>query len=238
MARVIRNLTDNKLVAGLPTEDAAYLASICRVIYPPQGSVLTTRSEPTTELWFPHAGVVALTATDASGRSVQTGVICSDGCVGLEALFGRSPALPDAVVQVEGPMSVVQADQFRKVLIARPAIQAALTRFLFLLSARSLQTVACNRLHSLRSRCCRWLLTIQDCVASNDLPLTQENLATLLGSGRPRINGLLATLEKRGLVRRHRGRISLLDRAGLEKLTCDCYWLMRQTLSKVDFAKS
>ena len=194
---------------------------------PPQGRTLSSRSEKTTELWFPHTGLIALTVTDVQGRSVQTGMVGSEGCIGLEAVFDRSPLLPDAVVQVEGPMSVFQAPQLRAALAARPSIQAALARFLYSLAAQSLQTIACNRLHSLLARCCRWLLAIHDCATSNDLPLTQETLATLLGSGRPRINGLLARLEKSGLLRRQRGQIRLLQRAELERQTCGCYRIVR-----------
>jgi CRP-like cAMP-binding protein len=147
--------------------------------------------------------------------------------VGLETLFPGTPPLADAEVQVSGDMSVVPASHVRSALESRPAVQAAFSRFLYELSAQSLQTVACNRLHSLESRCCRWLLMIQDRIDHDDLPLTQESLATMLGSGRPRINGLLAMLEQNGLVRRYRGRIRLLSRPGLERRACECYRLLR-----------
>jgi len=189
-------------------------------------------------VWFPHTGVVALTATDAAGRSVQTGLVGKEGCVGLEALFGPTVTLPEAVVQIEGPMSVITANDLRAALSHRPSIQAALSRFLFSLSAQSMQTIACNRLHSLVSRCCRWLLTIQDRAETDDLPLTQENLATLLGSGRPRINAVLAGLEKKGLVRRHRGRIRLLRRSGLETCACECYRTVRHTCASLEVSRT
>jgi CRP-like cAMP-binding protein len=102
-----------------------------------------------------------------------------------------------------------------------------LSAFLHGLSVQSFQTIACNRLHNLLSRCCRWLLTMQDKAKSNDIPLTQEGLATLLGGGRPRVNRLLAVLEKDGVLRRHRGRIHLLRRADLERHSCECYRLIR-----------
>ena len=193
--------------------------------------MLSSRAEPATEIWFPLAGVIALTITDNEGRSVQTGLVGPEGCVGLETLFSGTPALADAEVQVSGDMSVIPAAHLRSALEARPALQAAFSRFLYGLSAQSLQTVACNRLHNLESRCCRWLLMVQDRTRDDDLPLTQESLATMLGSGRPRINGLLATLEQNGLVRRYRGRIRLLSRPGLERRACECYRLLRQPRS-------
>jgi CRP-like cAMP-binding protein len=175
------------------------------------------------DIWFPHTGVVALIATDASGRSVQTGLVGREGGVGLEALFGETAPLPDSVVQIEGAMSILPASALRRALSERPAIQGALSQFLYGLSAQSLQTIACNRLHSLIARCCRWLLTLQDRAGCDDLPLTQENLAMLLGGGRSRVNVLLARLERHGLVRRRRGRIRLTGRAGLEAQSCECY---------------
>jgi CRP-like cAMP-binding protein len=217
----------NRLLASLPPEDGAFLASVSRVERPLQGQVLTRASEPGTDVWFPHAGIVALISSDASGRSVQTGMVGNEGCVGLEALFGQTLAVSDAVVQIGGPMSVIPAVHLRAALDARPEVQISLAKFLYALSAQSVRTIACNRLHTLLSRCCRWLLTMQDKVESDDLPVTQESLATLLGGGRPRVNLLLAALEKDEILRRGRGRIHVRARAGLERNACDCYFRVR-----------
>jgi CRP-like cAMP-binding protein len=228
----------NRLLASLPSEDAAYLGSISRLSRPPQGQTLTRRSAPGSDVWFPHTGVVALTVTDALGRSVQTGLIGCEGCVGLEAVLDPVATLPEAVVQIEGPSSVISASQLRAAAVERPSIQGALSRFLYGLAAQSLQTIACNRLHSLLARCCRWLFSFQDRVASDDLPLTQENLATLLGNGRPGVNRLLAGLERNGLLRRHRGRIHLLGRSGLEEQACDCYGAVRSISVSIDLLRT
>jgi CRP-like cAMP-binding protein len=217
----------NELLAGLPMADSTFLASATRSERPLQGKVLSSRGEPATDIWFPNTGVIALSITDREGRTVQTGVVGLEGCVGLETLYPCTPALADATVQVSGDMSVIPATHFRAVLDSRPAVQAAVSRFLYELSAQSLQTIACGRLHSLEARCCRWLLMMQDRTGADEVPLTQESLATMLGSGRPRINGLLAMLELSGLVRRYRGRIGLLSRSGLEQRACECYRVLR-----------
>jgi CRP-like cAMP-binding protein len=228
----------NRLIASLPPEDGAYLASISRFSHPTQGQALTSRSTRGSDVWFPHQGVVALTATDSAGRSVQTGLIGHEGCVGLETVLDPTAMLPEAIVQIEGPMSVIPAGQLRSALADRPSIQTALCRFLYGLAAQSLQTIACNRLHSLLARCCRWLLTIQDRVASDDLPLTQESLATLLGNGRPHVNRLLANLERGGALRRQRGRIRLLDRSRLEAQACGCYRAVRHISAPLDISRT
>lgn len=127
------------------------------------------------------------------------------------------------MVQISGPMSVIPAANLKAAVDVRPPVQLAVSRFLYDLSAQSLQTIACNRLHSLLERCCRWLLTLQDKTTSDYLPVTQENLATLLGGGRPRVNQILAELEKERILRRLRGRIQVLTRVGLEQQSCECY---------------
>lgn len=227
MSQASRKPRGNRLLGSLARDDRNYLASVSRIEHAPQGLVLSSRSEPGAEVWFPHTGAIALTATDETGRSVQTGVVGREGCVGVDALFGPSPALSDATMQVEGEISVIPATQFRTAIDARPQVQRALSKFLHGLAAQSLQTIACNRLHSLHARCCRWLLTMQDTLESDTIPLTQEDLATLLGSGRPRVNLLLAGLERDGSLRRRRGRIELLTRTALERDACECYRLVR-----------
>jgi CRP-like cAMP-binding protein len=217
----------NALLASLPPADSASLISVSRIEYPSPGHVLTYGSEVTTDVWFPHAGAIALITTDVSGRSVQTGLVGREGCVGLEALFGTRRPVPDAVVQIGGAMLVVPAAHLRTAFEARPDIQVALSRFLYGLWMQSVRTIACNRLHTMLSRCCRWLLTMQDKTKSENLPVTQESLATLLGGGRPRVNLLLAALERDGILRRGRGRIHVTMRTGLERNTCECYYRVR-----------
>src|SRR5471032_853910 len=152
----------NLLLAGLLAEDAGYLVSAIGSERPSQGRVLSSRAEPATKIWFPVTGVIALSIADDEGRTVQTGMVGPEGCVGLETLFSGTPAMADAKVQISGEMAVISPDHLRAALESRPAIQAAFSRFLYELSAESLQTVACNRLHSLESRCCRWLLMVRD----------------------------------------------------------------------------
>lgn len=212
-----RVVTVNRLLPGIPAEDMAFLAPALRTEHTKQGHALTSRAEPATEIWFPTTGVVALTATGNEGRTVQTGVIGPEGCAAVETLFGGTLGLADAIVQVPGEMAVISASHLRTACGVRPAIQTVLFRFLCELTAQSLQTVACNRMHMLDARCCGWLLMMRDRTCDDDLPLTQENLATIPGSGRPRINSVSQVLEQQGLLRRYPGRVRLLSRTGLEQ---------------------
>jgi CRP-like cAMP-binding protein len=223
----------NRLLASLLPDDGAHLAAFLRIERPPQGRILVGNSEPALDVWFPHSGAIALITTDSAGRSVQTGMVGREGCVGLETLFGDARPAADAVVQIEGTMSVISAAHLRTALDKRPSVLITLANFLQRSSAQAAQTIACNRLHSLLSRCCRWLLTMHDNATGDDLPITQEGLATLLGGGRPRVNLLLATLQQQGILRRHRGRIQVLTRTGLERYSCECYHLVRDVTEPV-----
>jgi CRP-like cAMP-binding protein len=218
----------NALLARISATDGGFLASGARSERPPRGQVLSGRTNPAGELWFPVSGVIALSITDAEGRTAQSGLVGPEGCIGLETLYGQPPALVDATVQVSGEMAVIPGGHARAAVEANSVVEATFAGFLYQLAAQSLQTVACNRLHSLDSRCCRWLLMMQDRTGGQDLSLTQESLATMLGSWRPRINGLLATLESEDLVRRYRGRVRLVSRLGLERRACDCYRLLHR----------
>jgi len=233
MLYALHSPATNRLLASLPPDDGAHLAAFLRVERPPQGRILIGSSEPALDVWFPHSGAIALITTDSAGRSVQTGMVGREGCVGLEALFGDGRPAADAVVQIEGAMSVISSAHLRTALDKRPSVLITLAKFLQRSSAQATQTIVCNRLHSLLSRCCRWLLTMHDNANGDDIPFTQEGLATLLGGGRPRVNLLLATLQQQGILRRHRGRIQVLTRAGLERFSCECYYLVRDVAEPV-----
>ena len=214
----------NRLLAGLPSADRDQLSAAIRIEHPARGQTLAIASKAGADVWIPHQGIVALSSTDEDGHSAQTGVVGAEGCVGLEALLDDTvPPMADAAVQIEGDMSVIPARALRSALRTKPLIREALVKYLYGLSAQSMRIVACNRLHTLEQRCCTWLLVIQDRIGADELPLTQDSLAGLLGGGRPRINRTLAKLESSGLLRRGRGRIRLVNRPGLERRACECF---------------
>jgi len=233
MSSTIRPHEHNQLLASLPGPDRDYLASSMRIEHPPRGQLLSSRNEQATDIWFPHSGVVALGTTDADGHGTQAALVGSEGCVGVEALLDQAPTLADATVQIEGDISVIPAVRFRAALKTRPPIREAVLKYLYALSAQLLQATACDRLHTLDRRCCRALLLMQDSTGMDELALTQESLAALLGSGRPRVNHVLAILERDGLLRREHGRIRLLRRSGLEGRSCGCYLIVRRLLGSL-----
>jgi CRP-like cAMP-binding protein len=218
MSNSSRTVGGNKLVAKLSIEDAEFLAGVSRTEHVSAGRILNGR-----QVWFPHSGLIALTITDQAGRSAQVGLVGSEGCLGLKAAFDAPTLVADAVVQIGGTMLTAPASVLRESWDDRPSLQAALSGWLVCMAAQATRTIACNRVHNLSSRTCRWLLTMRDRAGREDLPITQESLAQLLGGGRPRINRLLASLEAENLVSLRRGHIILANRPELEARACECY---------------
>lgn len=223
MAPALQTPHLNRLLAGLPTADRDFLLGAMRRERPPVGKVLARHSATGRDIWFPNDGVVALSTTDEDGQTAQTGVVGAEGCVGIEGLAEDAVTPSDAAVQIEGEMAAIPVQAMRAAINDRPAVRAALFKYLFRLSAQTMRLVACNRLHPLDRRCCTWLLMIQDRIGRDELPLTQDSLAGFLGGGRPRVNRTLGMLEGAGLVRRRRGHIKILARGALEQRACDCY---------------
>ena len=222
MSYSTRTVGGNKLLAGLSVEDAEFLDGVSRTEHVSAGRILNGR-----EVWFPHSGLIALTITDIAGRSVQAGLIGSEGCLGLEAAFDVPDPAADAVVQIGGTMLIAPAKALRESWSARPSVRAALSGWLACFAAQASRMIACNRVHDLSARACRWLLTMRERAGRDDLPVTQESLAQLLGGGRPRINRLLSSLEAENLIVLRRGHIRLTNLAELEVKACECYHIVR-----------
>jgi CRP-like cAMP-binding protein len=222
MAQRPRQQPGNQLLNRLPAAGRDALARWARIEQIPQGTVLTRRFRPLTQAWFPHHGLISLMISTEEGRMAEVATIGREGAVGLEAAFEPSIALSDSVVQIAGAFAVVRAEHLRAVVAAHPAVGTGLSRYGRALTAQLQQSVACNALHRLDQRCCRWLVTAQGRAGTDELPLTQETLAGILGAGRPGISGVLRSLEQAGLISRRRGRIRILDRGGIATLACEC----------------
>jgi CRP-like cAMP-binding protein len=224
---------DNYLLAHLSSADQDTLAPLIRTQRVPAGTALTRRFRPVSHAWFPQAGLVSMIASMHDGRSAEAASVGGEGGIGLEAALESPVALSDAVVQIGGDFSVIRVDQLRSAIDARPTLRNGLGRYLHALHGQLAQSVACSSLHGLEERCCRWLMTAQDRSGADELPVTQETLATMLGAGRPRVNSVLRTLEQAGLIRRRRVRITIQNREGLLARTCECYQAVRKIFRAV-----
>lgn len=223
----------NRLLAALEPEDFAYLEPHLETVTLLKGTVLHETGDAMPYAYFPHDSVVALITVLADGKAVEMALF------GREAMFGISSALVTRQslgrynVYFTGGASRIGSDVLHHAFDMRPGIRQLFLRFLEALLAQTFQSMACNTVHSVEARCCRWILTMQDQVEGDRLPLTHEHLAGLLGVQRSTVSLVVRALQTGGLIRQGRGVIMVNDRPGLERTVCGCYAISRQRFEQI-----
>ncbi|MEJ1977690.1 MAG: Crp/Fnr family transcriptional regulator [Acetobacteraceae bacterium] len=187
------------------------------------GQVLIEAGAVTEHVFFPEEGVVSLVADVRNNRSgVQVAMIGREGLVGGLALLGpASASFASAVSQIPGPALRIRVTDLRRLLDQHPALRDACMLFVQSLARQAMQNAACNAQNTLAERCVRWLLMADDRVERSELPITHEALSRILGVRRAGVTVVAAGLQEAGLIRVSRGRITILDRPGLERLATD-----------------
>jgi CRP-like cAMP-binding protein len=221
-------LTRNGLLAALPDEDRGRLASLVQVTHLEAG-VLVPAGGPVETVSFPLTAVVSFLALTDAGTAVETASVGNEGVVGASLLLGAE-AIGDqelATVQVGGRAAWLPRDDFLREAGPGGALHQVISRYLHAFIAHTARQAACNALHSVRERCARWLLLAHDRVGADEFPITQESLAQLLGVRRASVTVVAGMLQRAGCIRYRRGRVTILDRAGLKTLACDCYDVIR-----------
>jgi CRP-like cAMP-binding protein len=165
------------------------------------------------------------------GRAIEVATIGNEGMTGLEAVFGAGPSTTDVIVQVPGEGLQLDAKLLQAEVGRDGPVRDLMRRYHSAYMARVSFSVACNGLHAIQQRCCRWLLMTQDRGGSDGVELTHEYLAIMLGVRRASVTEVLHLLQVKGLIQNGRGMIRILDRAGLEAITCECY---RRTQEEYD----
>ena len=189
--------------------------------------VLVEPDAPIAHVHFVRDGVCSIIATEQEGGDVEVGTVGCEGFVGLPLLF-EDDAMPNRViVQVEGDAWRLPADAFRRALDARPAVRTLCLRYAAYFTSQLSQSVACNRLHTLEERAARWLLMTHDRVHGSAFEMTHGFLSLMLGVRRAGVTVAMGALQNAGLIRYARGRVEVLDRAGLEEASCGCYAITR-----------
>jgi CRP-like cAMP-binding protein len=167
--------------------------------------------------------VISLVTELDSGDSVEAMTVGNDGFVGVAIFHGLPSSRLMAVGQITGESRRVRAEDFRQLMAVSPVLYGLLHRYSQFVFETVSQSAACNRLHVIEQRCARWLLMSQDRVGRDTFDLTQEFLAMMLGVRRPGVTVAMGLLEKAGLITHRRGSISVVNRPGLEKVSCECY---------------
>jgi CRP-like cAMP-binding protein len=233
LARQLEHGRFNRFLATLPPHDFSLLAPHLRTIPLERGAMLYDAGEEIEHVYFPHSGMVSLVAVMQNGATVETATIGRAGVIGASAGLGARSTIARAIVQLPGTAAWISASQFHTAAAQSPALRDLIVRHNDVLLAQVQQSVACNALHGLEARLCRWLLQTHDCIDGNVIPLTQEFLGQMLGVRRTTVTIAARLLQSAGLIRYRRGHIQILDRAALEDIACECYAVVKHNADRV-----
>jgi len=218
----------NHLLGLLPEPVAVHLGSFLHRVELGRKQVLFRPHERLETVYFPETAVVSLVERLRSGDALDVGLIGCDGMVGTAVLPGISTMPCEAVVQIGGVALRVSADVLRQQALEHSEIHNMIDRYAPVLLSVSMQAAICNRFHSVEAQCARWLLTAQDLVSSDELPVTQYLLAEMLGVQRPTITLTMRTLAEKGCIENRRGRVRILNRDRMQAAACECYGRLRE----------
>lgn len=221
-------LRKNRLLALVEAPTLALLAPEMRLSPMAAGEVVMEEGKRIRQAWFPTDGVISmLGAAQGDDPRVEVGTIGNEGMAGLALFLGRDRAHGECYVQVPGHALRMSGAAFQAAAQARPDLAQVLHRYTHALFVQAAQGTACNLTHSPLQRCARWLLMTDDRVEGDSFALKQEFLAQMLGERRPTVSRVQSTLQARGMIRYSRGRVTVLDRKGLEETACPCYRVIR-----------
>ena len=214
----------NKLLAALPEEDFERLRPHLKKISTKVKQVLHRRNEPVREVYFPNGGVASITTVMKDGAMVEIATVGYEGLIGIGAFFGGEEVGTETMIQVpDTDAEVMSAEAFKAEMDRHGALYDNVLRYWQGLLTLIMQSTACMALHPVQDRCCRWLLMAHDRVRQDEFGLSHEFLAMMLGATRPTVTVVAGTLQKSGFIRYKHGRITIVDRKGLEESACECY---------------
>jgi len=218
---------ENLLIARLASRDYEELAPHLESVHLAQGKVLHEPLKPITHMYFPENSVISLMSLTEHGASIEVGMISCEGAVGVSALLG-APSTPfRAIVQAPGTAIRARADKVAALFKTSPALQSTIHRYLHGRLIQLSQSAVCNRFHTIEQRLARWLLDSQDRIQNGVFPYTQEFLSAMLGTDRSSVSLALGLLKRAGLIGSTRAQVSIVDRKGLEEITCECYQIIK-----------
>src|SRR5205814_4864601 len=218
----------NKILSALPHEEYEQLRPKLRDVHFKIGEIVYQPEEAIETVYFISTGICSWLATLEDGNTVEAGVIGPEGVAGVPVLLGASSTPNQGLAQADLLVSRISSrdliPEFRK----GGELNRLILRFVHSMFTQVAQTAACNRLHTLDQRLARWLLITHDRIGESSLPLTQEFLSRMLGVRRAGVSVAANSLRQQGLIDYHRGDIVVVDRPGVERLSCECYQIVKQ----------
>jgi CRP-like cAMP-binding protein len=217
----------------LPLEERVRWGSRLEAIDMPLGQVLAESGRAMAYVYFPTTAIVSLLYVMENGASAEIAVVGCDGVVGISLFMGGESTISRAVVQSAGQGYRLPAAAIKEAFERSHEVMHAMLRYTQALITQMAQTAVCNRHHSLDQQLCRWLLLSLDRLAGNDLVMTQELIANMLGVRREGVTDGALKLQAAGLISYARGHIKVLDRPGLERRTCECYAVVKKEYDRL-----
>ncbi len=223
----------SQLLAAVPEAELERWLPFLEAVDLPLGKVLYESGTRLSYVYFPTTAIVSLLYLMEDGSSAEIAVVGFEGLVGISLFMGGESTTSRAVVQSAGSGLRLSSQQMMLEFNRAGPVLHLLLRYTQALISQMTQTAVCNRHHSLDQQLCRWLLLSLDRLQSNELVMTQELIANMLGVRREGVTEAAGNLQEEGLIRYRRGRITVLDRKGLEKRTCECYAVVKQEYDRL-----
>ena len=221
----------NRLLLALPSRDLKRIMPELEHIRCQRAEVLSDADSSLDHVFFPDSGVVSVVAVYADGSVIEMATIGREGCTGVQAFFGAKTSSVRLLVQIPGSAARMSRTAFAREMASMPPFRNVMSAYIQAFLEQVLVSVACNGAHNLKQRLARWLLMMRDRSDEDTLLITQGLLAEMLGVQRPTITNAARELERAGLVERGRRQVTILDRQGLIKESCECYQLVRSRLA-------
>ena len=229
----LHNPEANHLLAALSPEERARLYPGLRLVPMPLGKVLYESGDVQRYVYFPTDSIVSLLYVMESGASAEVSVVGNEGVIGIALFMGGETTPSRAIVQSAGHAYRLVGQRLKDEFHRNGGMQILLLRYTQSLITQMAQTAVCNRHHSVDQQLCRWLLLSLDRLAGNELVMTQDLIANMLGVRREGVTEAAGKLQKLGVIRYSRGRITVLDRPHLERLCCECYAVVKKETDRL-----
>ncbi len=226
--------TLNALLDSLSSRDKDSVMEKCAWVFLPYQQILFEETQPLTHVWFPVTTVLSLMNVMDDGQAIEVTTVGNEGVLGLVGLFGEH-SVGRSIVQVAGNAYKISLHDFKGFLSSSASLREAMDAFTHLFLYQIVKTAGCNALHSVETRCARWLLTMQErrAQATDHYEMTQEFLAEMLGCRRQTVTVICHKFQKQGLIDYRYGIMKILDRPRLEAGACECYRKIKRERARV-----
>ena len=233
MPDAVKDPRQNRLLAAFPLAERERLFPQLELVAMPLGKVLYEPGDVLPHVFFPTDCIVSLLYVLADGASAEISVVGNEGLIGIALFMGGESTSSRAIVQSAGYAYRLNGQDLKDEFHRNGEVQLLLLRYTQALITQMAQTAVCNRRHSVDQQLCRWLLLSLDCLTSNQLVMTQELIANMLGVRREGVTESAGKLDKLGIIRYARGHITVLDRPRLEQLCCECYSVVKKETDRL-----